>query len=45
MRDGEDYEQKKSTRKGQILGMMEEMYSGREYVGEQRKSEEYNRVG
>ena len=40
MGSGEDHEQKKGARKGEILGTMEGMHGGREHMGEQRKSEE-----
>jgi len=45
MEGGEDYEQEKSTGKGQILGTMERMYNGRRYIGEQREFEKHDRVG
>jgi len=30
---GEDYEQEKGTGKGQVLGMMKEIYSGKRHMG------------
>jgi len=40
MGSGEDYEQKKSVRKGEIFGTMEGMHGRGRHMGKQRKFEE-----
>ena len=45
MEDGKNTKQKKNKRSRKVLGMMEEVYNGKQYMGKEGRSEKCKGIG
>ena len=45
MEDGKNTKQKKNKRSRKVLGMMEGVYNGKQYMGKEERSEKCKEIG